>query len=147
MTELHDLISPDAVVVGLRAADKPTLLAELSRQAAARTGVPSERIMAALVARERLGSTGLGGGFALPHARVEGIARATALFARLARPIEYGAVDGARVDLVCLLLIPASGTDHVAALAAVARRLRQDAVAQGLRTSADAASAYALLAG
>ncbi len=105
--ELTELIAPAGVLLDVRARDKAHLITDLSRIAAGQTpSVPPAAIEAALLARERLGSTGLGAGFALPHARVEGLARFVGLFVRLSRPIEFDAIDGRPVDLLFLLLIP-----------------------------------------
>lgn len=146
--DIADLLPPDHVVVALPAADKPKLLAELSRRAAAATGLPQPAILEALRAREELGSTGVGGGVALPHARLPGLGRLHALFARLDRRIDYGAIDEQPVDLVFLLLVPAEAAgDHLAALACAARRLRDPVVAGGLRRAADAAALYGVLTG
>src|ERR1700712_3739326 len=131
---LTDIIRPDQVILDLRAGDKEHLLAELARQVAARLAVNPRDIQTALTQRERLGSTGLGRGFALPHARLEGLPRIFGLFARLAPPIDFGSIDGRPVDLVFLMLIPEGvGNGHVSALAAVSRRLRDEAVLQKLR--------------
>ena len=91
---LSDLIAPDRVFVDLRVADKAQLLGELARQAAARIPVEAQAIVAALSARERLGSTGFGRGFALPHARVDEVEQLFGLFVRLAQPIDFAAIDG-----------------------------------------------------
>ena len=145
--ELSDLIAPDRVIVGLRAGDKTQLLSELARQAAARISVDAHGILAALSARERLGSTGFGGGFALPHARVDGVEQLFGLFVRLAQPIDFAAIDGQPVDLVFLLLIPPrAGNDHVGALAAVARRMRDQSTLQSVRKANGAANLYRVLA-
>jgi PTS system nitrogen regulatory IIA component len=107
--------------------------------------VPAEAVLAALQSREALGSTGLGKGFALPHARVEGLTRFIGLFARLGRPIEYDAIDGAPVDVVFLLLMPADAANaQMAALAAVSRRFRNGDTMVRLR-KADATAALAVL--
>jgi PTS system nitrogen regulatory IIA component len=140
---LSDLIEPSHVIVGLRIGDKAQLLAELARQAARRLAIESRDILAAIASRERLGSTGLGNGFALPHARVDGVERLFGLFIRLARPIDFEAIDGQPVDLVFLLLIPpGSGNDHVAALAAVARTMRDKNTVQSIRAATTAAALY-----
>jgi nitrogen PTS system EIIA component len=131
---LTDIISPDQVILDLPAGDKEHLLAELARQVAARLAVNPRDIQTALGQRERLGSTGLGRGFALPHARLEGFPQIFGLFARLARSIDFEAIDGRPVDLVFLLLIPEdAGNSHVSALAAVSRRLRDETILQQLR--------------
>jgi nitrogen PTS system EIIA component len=144
---IADLLKPEDVVVGLRASDKGQLLAELARRAAA-AHIDAATIAGALQARERLGSTGLGKGFALPHARIPGLTSFFGAFVRLARPIDFQAIDDQPVDLVFLLLIPNdAGNDHVAALAAISRRLRDAEVLRQARKTADAAALYQLLVG
>jgi PTS system nitrogen regulatory IIA component len=131
--DIADLIAPDRIALDLRVRHKGQLLRELARRVAPfADGIPVEMIEAALQSRETLGSTGLGRGFALPHARLEGLSRLVGLFARLARPIEYDSIDGKAVDLVFLLLMPAGADNNsVAALAAVSRRFRdEDCVAR-----------------
>ncbi len=141
--KLSELIGPDRVLVDLRASDKAQLLGELSRQAAGRCALESGAVLSALAAREALGSTGLGRGFALPHARVPGLDRLFGLFVRLARPLDFDAIDGQMVDLVFLLLIPAgAGNEHVAALAAIAREMRDEAVVKQVRRASTAAALY-----
>ncbi|HKM61285.1 MAG TPA: PTS sugar transporter subunit IIA [Acidisphaera sp.] len=144
--KLSDLISPENVPVGLRVADKAAALRTLSAKAAAATGLEAEAILAALQKRETLGSTGLGRGFAVPHARIEGLDRFFCLFARLARPIDFAAIDEQPVDLLCLLLIPErAGNDHVAALSAIARQMRPDATLADIRRAKTAEAVYARL--
>jgi nitrogen PTS system EIIA component len=146
--DLADLINPDRVIVGLRANDKAQLLQDLSRRAAGLLGISPQPVIAALQAREQLGSTGLGRGFALPHARLAGMTTFLGLFARLSRPIEFQAIDEKPVDLVFLLLIPPSaGNEHVAALAAISRPLRDQAFVARIRKAETAAALYTLLAG
>ena len=141
--KLSDLIAPDRVLVDVRAIDKGQLLAELSRHAASRTGTAAPSILAALAAREALGSTGLGRGFALPHARVAGVEQLVGLFARLAKPLDFAAIDGQPVDLVFLLLIPpGAGNEHVAALSAVARQMRDEAQVKQMRQASSATVLY-----
>jgi PTS system nitrogen regulatory IIA component len=141
--KLSDLIGPDRVIVDLRIGDKSQLLGELARQAAARVPVEAHAILAALSARERLGSTGFGRGFALPHARVAGVPALFGLFVRLARPVDFEAIDGQPVDLVFLLLIPqGTGSEHVAALAAIAREMRDEAKVRMVRKAATPAMLY-----
>ncbi len=137
--EIAELISPDRVIAGLRVPDKAALLRELSRRAAAALGIDASGILAALLAREELGSTGVGQGIALPHARMAGLPGLFGLFARLDRAIDFAAIDGQPVDLAFLLLIPAeAGAEHLAALAAVSRRLREKEIARRLRATKDA---------
>ena len=136
--EIKDVIGPEQVEVGLRVSDKAQLLRELSRRAAATVSIDQSVIYDALLAREILGSTGLGRGFALPHARLDALPRAFALFVRLARPIEFDAIDGQPVDLIILLLTPANaGSQHLATLAALSRPLRGADFVQRLRRARD----------
>ena len=147
--DISDLITKERIALDVRARDKPLLLLELARRAAA-AGLHATpaAIATALQARERLGSTGLGKGFALPHARVEGLKDFFGLFVRLARPIDFEAIDGQQVDVVFLLLMPQDpGGQHVAALAAVARRIRDGDILQRLRRAADADSVLMMLTG
>ena len=146
--DVAEFIAPDRVALGLRVRDKAQLLQELSKRAALSTnGLSADTILAGLRAREQLGSTGLGKGFALPHARLEGLTHFVGLFARLARPIDFDAIDAAPVDLVFLLLMPAeAGSNHVAALAAVSRRFRDADTVIRLRR-ADATLAFDILSG
>ena len=146
--DITDLIAADGVIVGLRARDKRQVLDELARRAAAALGIDAGAILAALLAREELGSTGVGKGIAVPHARMPGISRPFALLARLERPIDFAAVDDLPVDLACLLLTPATATvEHLPALACISRRLREKGVADRLRSARDSAALYAILAG
>jgi PTS system nitrogen regulatory IIA component len=144
--DMSDFLQPDRVIAGLRVSDKAQLTAELSRRAAASLQIARQPVEAALIARERLGSTGLGRGFALPHARLGGLDRFFGLFTRLARPIDFEAIDERPVDLVFLLLIPDNaGSEHVAALAAISRRMRDQDFVQRLRKAAGAGEMYAVL--
>jgi PTS system nitrogen regulatory IIA component len=144
---IGDLIGPDRVIVGLRPGDKTQLLQELANRAAA-TSLDAAAIFSALQARENLGSTGLGKGFALPHARLQALKAPYALFARLARPIDFAAIDEQPVDIVILLLTQADGgNQHLATLAAVSRPMRDTAFVQKLRQAPDAAALHLLLQG
>ena len=146
--KITDVIEPGQVIVGLRAADKTQLLNELAGRAAAALALDRRMIFDALVARENLGSTGLGKGFALPHARLDGLRQPFALFVRLGRPIDFDAIDEKPIDLVILLLTPTSGsTQHLATLAAVSRPLRDELFVQRLRQAPNAAAVHKLLAG
>ena len=142
---LAELIPADHVFDRLRAADKPALLSVLARLAAPPLGVPPAPVAAALAAREARGSTGTGGGIALPHARLDGLAAPTGFLARLDRPMAWDAVDGRPVDLVFLLLSPAADAAHLKALAAVARRLRTPGVAEAMREAGPATALRAAL--
>jgi PTS system nitrogen regulatory IIA component len=142
---LDELVPDSHVFHRVRAADKPALLAELGRRAGGVLGLSPAAITAALAAREALGSTGTGHGLAVPHARLDVITATTAFLAQLDRPIAFDAVDGEPVDLVCLLLSPASGGDHLQALAAISRRLRERALADAARQAGSAAELRAVL--
>ena len=146
--EIADLLSLDGVADALKAASKKQALQELSAISAAQTGQDERAILDVLLARERLGSTGVGRGVAIPHGKLAGLARISAVFARLREPIEFDAVDGRPVDLVCMLLAPESaGSDHLKALALVSRLLRDERVCARLRGADSAEALYAVLAG
>jgi len=143
-----DLLAPDGIVLGLRAADKTELIKALAKRAAARLKLPAEAVSAPLLAREALGSTGIGRGIALPHARIATLPRPFGLLARLVKPIDFAAIDDEPVDLVFLLLTPENaGREHLAALAAISRMLRDGAVARNLRAARDASEIYACFEG
>ena len=143
-----DLLAPDGIVLGLRAADKTELIKALAKRAAARLKLPAEAVSAPLLAREALGSTGIGRGIALPHARIATLPRPFGLLARLVKPIDFAAIDDEPVDLVFLLLTPENaGREHLAALAAISRVLRDGAVARNLRAARDASEIYACFEG
>ena len=144
--EIADLITPDSVIANLRVTAKKQALHELARRAAQLTGLHERVVFEALLERERLGSTGVGLGIAVPHGKLAGLARLHGLFARLERPIEYDAVDDQPVDLIFLLLAPDSaGADHLKALARISRLLRNRAVCEKLRGTDSADALYALL--
>lgn len=143
---LGDLISPEAVIPSLRAKTKKQLLQELSAKTARLTGLSERDIFDALWQRERLGSTGLGHGIAIPHAKLPSLKGIVGMFARLAEPIDFDAADGDKVDLVFLLLAPeGAGADHLKALASVSRVLRDGQAVEKLRASRDEAALYAVL--
>lgn len=132
--KLTDFLKPDRIVLGLNVQDKEQALAEIAKRAASHLPIPAPTILAALSARERLGTTGFGRGFALPHVRIDGIETLFGLMVRLAKPIDYEAIDGKPVDLLFLLLIPLhKGNEHVAALAAVSRSMREPRVVDAVR--------------
>jgi PTS system nitrogen regulatory IIA component len=143
---LGGFISPEAVIPSLKTKNKKQLLQELSGRAARLTGVPERDIFDVLWQRERLGSTGLGQGVAIPHGKLAGLKRIVGIFARLADPVDFDAVDGAPVDIVVLLLAPeGAGADHLKALARLSRLLRDGTAVEKLRASRDAAAIYAVL--
>jgi nitrogen PTS system EIIA component len=143
---LSDLLAPTAIFPSLRTGNKKQTLQELSAAAAKLTGLDERRIFETLLQRERLGSTGIGHGIAIPHGKLAKIERIFGLFARLDKPIDFDSLDGEPVDLIFLLLAPESaGADHLKALALIARLLRDANVAKKLRNSRDANSLYAIL--
>ncbi len=144
--EITDLVTIDGVIPNLRATSKKQALQELSRRAADITGVHERTIFDVLMERERLGTTGVGNGIAIPHGKIPNLKRLYGLFARLERPIDFQAIDEQPVDLVFLLLAPESaGADHLKALARVSRLLRDKGVCEKLRGTDDAEALYALL--
>jgi PTS system nitrogen regulatory IIA component len=144
--EIADLLSPDAVVAHLKAANKKQVLQEMAHRAGQLTRLPERRIFETLLEREKLGSTGMGQGIGIPHGRVPGIQKMTGLFAQLDHPVDFDAMDDQPVDLVFLLLAPEdAGADHLKALARVSRLLRNQAVCEKLRGAPQAATLYALL--
>jgi PTS system nitrogen regulatory IIA component len=143
---LSDLVALQAVVPALKVNSKKQALQELAARAATLTGRGEREILDILQQREKLGSTGVGSGIAIPHGKLPKLDRLFGLFARLDRPIDFEALDGQPVDLVFLLLAPeAAGADHLKALARVARLLRDPDTAKKLRDSRDADAIYAVL--
>ena len=133
--EISDFLTPDRVLLDVRPRDKTQLINEIARSLGRLVpGLTPEAVLSALSAREQLGSTGLGAGFALPHARIEGLGTYVGLFVRLAKPIDFDAIDGKPVTLVFVLLIPSETTmPHVAALAAISRKFRDADLVTSLR--------------
>jgi PTS system nitrogen regulatory IIA component len=130
----------------MRAATKRQVLQELARRAASRIELPERVIVDVLIERERLGSTGIGSGVAIPHGRLGALTRLHGLFARLERPVAFESIDDQPVDLVFLLLAPeTAGADHLKALARVSRLLRDNARCEKLRGTDNADALYALL--
>jgi nitrogen PTS system EIIA component len=135
---ISDFLSPTDVTIDVRASDKVHLLRHLSAQAAADTGLDPDEVSAQIAKREELGSTGVGNGVALPHARLGGLAKPFGLFARLNRGIEFEAIDDQPVDIIFLLLLPSKPEDaQLNALACVARTLRDSATLQRVRGAPD----------
>lgn len=129
-------VQPDRVLCCVRASTKKALLADLAKAAADVTGLHDRQILDVLIERERLGSTGLGNGIAIPHGKLAGLDRVYEIFARLERPVDFEAVDNKPVDLVYLLLAPAgAGADHLQALSRVSRLLRDGPTCAKLRSS------------
>ncbi|PLX38718.1 MAG: PTS IIA-like nitrogen-regulatory protein PtsN [Hyphomicrobiales bacterium] len=144
--DLSDLLSPESVVPALKVNSKKQALQDLAGRAADLTGLSERDIFDTLLQRERLGSTGVGAGIAIPHGKLPTLDRLVGLFARLDRPIDFEALDDQPVDLVFLLLAPeGAGADHLKALSRIARVLRDGATVGKLRDTADAAALFALL--
>ena len=141
-----ELITPASIIANLRASNKKQALQELARKASELTGQHERMIFDVLLERERLGTTGVGQGIAIPHVKLASLDRVYGLFARLERPIDFDAIDEQPVDLMFLLLAPEqAGADHLKALARVSRLLRDNAVCEKLRGSTSADALYALL--
>ena len=140
-----DIIRPRSIV-RLAAANKAALFRALAKKAAEQLDLPEAAILDALNRREALGSTGVGGGLAMPHAPVEGLTEPFGLLARLEKPVAYEAIDGAPVDLVCLVLTPMNGgKGRIDALACIAKRLRPAEIRERIRNAAGGEDIYALL--
>ncbi len=144
---LTDVVALEAIIPALKVNGKKQALQELAARAAQISGQNERTIFDILMQREKLGSTGVGNGIAIPHGKLPKLARLFGLFARLERPVDFEALDGQPVDLVFLLLAPeGAGADHLKALARVARLLRDHDIARKLRNSRDAEAIYAVLA-
>lgn len=148
MVELSQLLTADRILLDVRCASKRQLFQDLAQAAARETGLAQPAVLAALLQREKLGTTGIGEGIAIPHARVSGLADIIGMFVRLATPVDYDALDDEPVDLVFLLLAPeGSTTVQLKALAKIARLLREPAMTAQLRAAGDVKRLHALLVG
>lgn len=144
--DLKDIMNADAVRFSAHTSSKKRLLQEISEQAAAVYGLDTEDVLAALTEREKLGSTGVGRGVAIPHARFEGLDRVYGFFTRLEKPVDFDSMDRQPVDLIFTILAPQKeGAEHLKALALVSRTLRSENTCAKLRANDDAATLYALL--
>lgn len=144
--DLHNLVDADSVVSKLKVSSKKQALQELANKAAEVTGLDSSLIFDKLLERERLGTTGVGQGIAIPHGKFEELDTVCGLFARLETPVEFEAMDDQPVDLVFVLLAPEpSGAEHLKALAQVSRLLRNQAICAKLRGADNADALFALL--
>jgi nitrogen PTS system EIIA component len=143
---LTDLISPDAVIPALKVRSKKQALQELSEKASSLCGLPAREIVDALLQRERLGSTGIGEGIAIPHGKLAKVDRIFGVFARVEKPVDFESLDGEPVDLILLLIAPeGAGADHLKALARAARLLRSQPITAKLRGTRDASMIYSIL--
>jgi PTS system nitrogen regulatory IIA component len=144
--DLADLIAPEAVYPSLKAKTKKQALQDVAQRAAVLTGLDAREIFDTLLQRERLGSTGVGRGIAIPHGRMPGLPSIVSVFARLDEPIDFEALDNEPVDLIFLLLAPEhAGADHLKALARISRLLREPPTIERLRASRDRAALYSVL--
>ena len=143
---LQYLLAADAVLPALRVSSKKQALVEIAERAAQVSGLKERDIFECLWQRESLGSTGVGEGVAIPHAKQASLGRIFGVFARLEKPIEFEATDGVPVDIIFALIAPESaGADHLTALAQVARSLRNEQLLGELRKTRDAAGIFSLL--
>lgn len=146
MAKPTDVIGRDDIHIALRAGDKPALIGMLARQVAVRAGCDPADLLAAVLKREELGSTGIGEGVAIPHARLPNVRHSAAVLATLAKPIDFKAVDDRPVDLVILLALPeASRNEALQMLSGISRCLRKPEIRASLRQAKDAAAAYEIL--
>jgi PTS system nitrogen regulatory IIA component len=143
---LTEFLRPEAVLSSVHAQSKKQVLQGICVEAARLTLIEEREIFDTILQRERLGSTAVGSGVAIPHGKLHSLDRLIGVFARLARPVDFEALDEQRVDLVFLLLAPESaGADHLKALARIARILRDGSVAQRLRAAPNSAALYEIL--
>ena len=144
---ISELLSPADVTIDVRASNKALLLQEFATRTAAGLGLPADRVASYLLKREELGSTGIGKGVAIPHARLPDLQRPCGLLAKLKQPIEFDAIDGQAVDILFVLLLPAAAeTEALAALALVARTLRPPENLARLRAARNTSELYSAIA-
>jgi PTS system nitrogen regulatory IIA component len=144
--KISDLLSPADVMIDVRASSKRLLLQELAAKVASSLGLGVDQVAPYLLKREELGSTGIGGGVAIPHARLPALQRSYGLLAKLKQPIEFDAIDAQPVDIVFVLLLPANAEDgQLGALALVARTLRSSETLGRLRRARDASELYSTI--
>lgn len=143
---ISEILSKDCVFAQILADNKRELLQGLSAQAAQAAGIDARMAADSVWERENLGSTGYGRGTAFPHARIDGLKKVKAVFAKLAKPIDFNSVDKKPVDLVFLLISPEnSGADHLSALAAVSRVLKDESICEKIRAAKNSEEIYDLL--
>ena len=143
---LSTVITPQGVIAPLKAASKKQVLQDLAAHAAEQTGLDARAIFDTLIERERLGSTGVGHGIAIPHGKLEAAEQLYGFFARLAKPVDFDSIDHQPVDLVFLLIAPSeAGADHLKALAGISRLLRDEEICAKVRGAQNESAIYALL--
>jgi PTS system nitrogen regulatory IIA component len=146
--KISDFLSPADVMVDVHASHKRQLLQELAQKAASALNLPADHIASALLKREELGSTGTGGGIAIPHARIQAVMKPFGILVKLRHPIDFDAIDGQPVDLVFVLLLPMTAKgDQLGALASIARRLRASEIIVQLRRAKNASELYSAIIG
>lgn len=144
--QLSNFLSVENTLINVRSSDKTRLLSDLCDQAAKELGLDARTISGAILEREGLGSTGVGGGVAIPHARIPELKNAFGVLARLQKPIDFDAIDGQPVDIVFLLLLPSSSSgEHLNVLASVARRLRNATTLLVLRNARDSTALHSAM--
>ena len=144
--EINDLLVPEGVVADLKATSKKQALQDLAKRAAEVSGLHERAIFDVLMERERLGTTGVGNGIAIPHGKLASLDRIYGLFARLEQPIDFHAIDERPVDLIFVLLAPENaGADHLKALARISRLLRNNGICDKLRGTDSAEALFAIL--
>ncbi|SRR5258707_10745143 len=144
--EIAEFLTPRSVIAQLRVGNKKQALQEIARRAAAATGVAERRVYDVLTERERLGTTGIGRGVAIPHGKLDQLPHIYGLFARLYRPIPFEAIDDQPVDLLFVLLTPGNaGAEHLRALALMSRLLRDHTTCEKLRGTDNVDALYAIL--
>lgn len=144
--ELTDILDTAGIFANLRATSKKQALQELARRAADVTGLEERAIFAVLMERERLGTTGVGNGIAIPHGKLAELDRVHGIFARLERPVDFQSIDDQPVDLIFVLLAPEdAGADHLKALARVSRLLRDRDICDKLRGTPEPDALYAII--
>ena len=146
--KISDFLSPSDTMVDVRASKKSQLLQELAQKAASTLNLPADDIASELLKREELGSTGTGGGVAIPHARIQAVMKPLGILVRLRQPIDFDAIDGQPVDIVFVLLLPANTEgEQLGTLAAVARKLRVSDDLARLRRAKNASELYQAVVG
>jgi PTS system nitrogen regulatory IIA component len=140
--KIEDILTPSDTLVDLRASDRARLIQDMAGRAASALGLDASDIAQELIKRESLGSTGVGNGIAMPHARIQALQKPFGLLVRLKKPIDFDAIDGRPIDLVFLLLLPAVAGEHINALATVARKMREPGRLDRMRRAPDAAALF-----
>lgn len=144
--DMAALLTPDGIVAHLQAHSKKHAIQEISTVAARHTGLPERDVFDTLLQRERLGSTGVGNGIAIPHGKLVGLDRLSGFFFQLARPVDFESLDDRPVDLIFTLLAPEdAGADHLKALAKIARLLRAPGIVEELRNAETTRQIYDLI--